>query len=235
MRYEVTAANTAKAHLEAGERLAFDGDFLRGHKLGTPFPLFRWKEAFFPRLLTGRLFFFSRDAWESETIDLSGNNTHGKFHPISVPAGKAYWVKLPYLVAHSFGSSARFTTARRWHDPVAWLIGATRSVIVHGPAELLFWGEGLTTSENDSIQADLFVAFDASVPFQVSGYDPGKNPAAHLINAMSSTVVMTFVGGGPLLQTTIRKRGKQRFWAIFKLLVNIIVSAVATWLLLGRW
>ena len=71
MKFEINGPNAATAHLNEGEQLAFDGDFLRGHKLGSPFPPFRWSEAFFPRLLTGRLSFSIREAWESETIDLS--------------------------------------------------------------------------------------------------------------------------------------------------------------------
>ena len=234
MKFEINGPNAATAHLNEGEQLAFDGDFLRGHKLGSPFPPFRWSEAFFTRLLTGRLSFSIREAWESETIDLSGNSQHSQFHPISVPEGKAYWVKLGYLVAFSFGAGARFTTARRWIDPVAWLIGATRSVIIHGPAELLFYGEGLVKSGKDSIQADLVVAFDASTQFEVSGYDPGDNRVAHLINALSSTVVMKFTGGGPLLQTTIRKHRKQRFRAICRVVIGIIAGSLALWLILGK-
>lgn len=234
MRYEVTAANATTAHLEPGEHLVFDGDFLRGHILGSPFPPFRWREALIPRLLTARLFFSTRDAWESETICLSGNRPHNEFHVVDVPTGKAYWIKLPYLVAFSFGPSARFQTVRRWLDPVAWLIGATRSVIVHGPANLLFYGEGLAVSDRSSIQSDLVVAFDASVPFKISGYDPGTKRSAHLINALSSTVVMNFEGGGPLLQSTIRKVRKQRFIAIFRLLLSILLGALATWAILGN-
>lgn len=234
MHYEITAANAANAHLKAGDHLAFHGDFLRDHKLGSPFPPLHWRQALIPRLLTARLLFFNRDAWESETISLSGNRPHNEFHAVEVPAGKAYWIKLTYLAAFSFGPGARFQTVRRWLDPVAWLIGATRSVIVHGPANLLFYGEGLAISSKSSIQSDLVVAFDASVPFQVSGYDPGTNRSAHLINALSSTVVMTFEGGGPLLQSTIRKVRKQRCIAIFRLLLSILLGALATWAILGR-
>lgn len=233
MHYEVTAANAVTAHLEAGDHLAFNGDFLRDHKLGSPFPPLRWREALLPRLLTNRLFFFNRDSWENEAICLSGDRAHNAFHAVEVPTGKAYWIKLTYLAAFSFGPGARFQTVRRWLDPVAWLIGATRSVIVHGPANLLFYGEGLTVSAKSSIHSDLVVAFDASVPFTVSGYDPGRNGSAHLINALSSTVVMTFDGGGPLLQSTIRRARKQRFIAIFRLLLSIALGYFATRAILG--
>lgn len=233
MRFEVNTANAATAHLDEGNHLAFDGDFLRDHKLGAPFPPFRWREAFLPRLLTRRLLFFNREAWESETIDLSGNLPHSHFHPISVPEGKAYWVKLRYLAAFSMGTGGCFTTSRRWHDPVAWLIGTTHSVLVHGPAELLFYGEGLTKSDKQSIHADLVVAFDASVPFRVTGYDPGQARTAHIMNAMSSTVVMVFEGGGPLLQTTIRRQRRQRFRAICRVVISLAVGALALKLILG--
>jgi hypothetical protein len=153
---------------------------------------------------------------------------------VEVPEGEAYWVKLSYLAAFSFEPGARFQSVRRWLDPVTWLIGASRSVIVHGPANLLFYGGGLKVPATSSIQTDLVVVFDASVPFQVSAYDPGPRRFTHLINAFSSKVFMTFQGGGPLLQITTGNVRKQRFIAIFRLLLSILLGVLATRAILGN-
>ena len=233
MKYEIHTANSATAHLDAGDELSYLGSFLRDDKVASPFPVPHWREAWFPRLLSGRLFFCSRTAENDERLCLSGEHPHSQFHSIDVPDGRAYWVKMKFLAAFSFGHGAKFSSATRWLDPVAWLIGASRSVYVHGPAHLLFYGSGLMVSDKNKLHSDLIVAFDASEPFRVSGYDPGKNLGAQLINALSSTVVMTFDSAPPLLETTIRPTKRNRFIALSRLLLGVVLGSLASWIIFG--
>ena len=167
-------SNEISLNVVTGETCFFAADFLRTPSF-TGSALWEkdhgFLRAFVSRFMSGRLYdLFLTPSHESQVLKLSGSESHGRFLVQVLNPGQRSVVRLPYLKAYQFGTKGRFQGKSCLFDPVRWITGTVFVVIVEGPATLIFYGSGLQHSAVTECFADQIVAFDASVPFEVTGF-----------------------------------------------------------------
>jgi hypothetical protein len=222
MNFSGFEGNELTVELEPGETFYFDLHFLRSPKFSRDMtPHFR--EALVARLMSGKLWEPHLTAGpDGDIVLLSGPEPHGCFHYVELKAGETMFVRLRYLVGYTFSGSGRFSSSMNLFDPVRWLIGATSSAFVHGPAWLIFYGravEKVPATAGEECFADQLYAFSANSPFRVTGFLPqGEGPWADLINTVSTTVNMTFEKPVLLVKTTLRQEHSNRIGNLWRLL-----------------
>lgn len=231
MEFSGLEGNELAVAVAPGETLFFDLHFLRSPKFRRDVTPHFW-EAVVARLMAGKL-------WEphltggpdGDIVLLSGPEPSGCFHVVKIAPGKTMFVRLRHLVAYAFNGDGRFSSCLNLVDPVRWLIGATSSAYVRGPASLVFYGrsvEEVSAESGEECFADQLYAFSAESPFRVSGYLPqGVGFWADLINTTSTTVNMTFQGPVHLVKTTLRQSHSHLLANLWRLLfVSIFLGWV---------
>jgi hypothetical protein len=230
MRFKELEINELEVALDNGETLYFDINYLRSPNVDSHItPHFRG--AVFSRLLTGKL-------WEAHLtapaagakVVLGGPEASGRFAVVVVNAGSNLFVRLHAVHGYAFGMGGRFRSSMRLLDPVRWIIGAATSVIVQGPASLVFYGrsvEHVTAEAGDHCFADQLYAFGAESRFRVSGYRPNEGGVlSQWFNAASSTINLTFLDPVEIVKTTIRDERPNRLKGIARL---VFVSLLIGW------
>jgi hypothetical protein len=222
MNFSGFDGNELTVELLPGETLYFDLHFLRTPKFSrdvTP----HFREAILARLMAGKLWEAHLEAGpDGDVVLLSGPEGYGRFHVIELKAGQIMFVRLRHLVGYAFNDGGRFSSSLNLFDPVRWLIGATSSAFVHGPASLIFYGhavEEVPATAGEECFADQLYAFSADSPFRVTGFLPqGEGFWADLINAVSTTVNMTFQAPVQIIKTTLRQEHSSRLGNLWRLL-----------------
>jgi hypothetical protein len=222
VKYSGLDGNELTVALEPGETLFFDLHYLRSPKFSRDVTPHFW-EALVARLMAGKLWEPHLTAGpDGDMVLLSGPEPFGCFHPVEVAAGQTMFVRLRYLVGYAFNDGGRFSSCLNPFDPVRWLIGATSSAYVRGPASLIFYGralEDVTAEAGEECFADQLYAFSAESPFRISGYLPqGKGLWADLINTVSTTVNVTFQRPVHLVKSTLRQPHSNRLGNLWRLL-----------------
>lgn len=233
-------SNEITLNVVAGETCFFASDFLRTASF-TGSVL--WKKdhgflrALVSRFLSGRLYdLFLTPTHESQVLKLSGSESHGHFLVQTLNSGQRSVVRLPYLKAYQFQENGKFQVKSCLFDPVRWITGTVFVVIVEGPATLIFYGSGLQDSTVTECFADQVVAFDAGVPFEVTGFGPkGLGWFAQVFNAFSSTVNMRFASSTHLVLNTFRTEAHSRLRQVPNyLFLGVLVGGLLEWLLMGK-
>ena len=222
MNFSGLEGNELTVALEPGETLYFDLHFLRSPKFSRDVTPHFW-EAIVARLMSGKLWEPHLMAGhEGDIVLLSGPEPYGCFHVIVIEPGKTMFVRLRHLVGYAFNDGGRFSSSLNPFDPVRWLIGATSSAFVRGPASIVFYGracEDVTANAGEECFSDQLYAFSADSPFRVSGYLPqGDGFLADLINTVSTTVNMTFQAPVRLVKTTLRQEHSNRLGNLWRML-----------------
>lgn len=231
MNFSGFEGNELTVELLPGETLYFDLHFLRSPKFSRDVTPHAW-EAIGARLMSGKLWEAHLEGGpDGDIVLLSGAEPYGCFHFVELSASQTMFVRLRHLVGYAFEGDGRFSSSLNPFDPVRWLIGATSSAFVHGPASLVFYGrdcEDVTADAGEECFSDQLYAFSADSPFRVSGYLPqGDGVWADLINTLSTTVNMTFQGPVRLIKTTRRQEHSNRLGNMWRL---IFVSIFLGWL-----
>lgn len=222
MKFSGLEGNELTVSLDPGETLYFDLHYLRSAKFSRDVTPHFW-EALIARLRSGKLWEPHLTAGaDGDTVLLSGPEPFGCFHVVIVEPGKPMFVRLRHIVGYAFSDGGRFSSSLNFFDPVRWLIGATSSAFVHGPASLVFYGravEDVLADAGEECFADQIHAFSADTPFRVSGYlSQGKGFWADLINTVSTTVNLTFQAPVHLVKTTLRQEQSNRLGSLWRLL-----------------
>ena len=232
MNFSGLDGNELTAALEPGETLYFDLHYLRSPKFSRDITPHFW-QAILARLRCGKLWepHLTADI-DGDVVLLSGPEPFGCFHVVIVEPGKTMYVRLQHLVAYAFNDGGRFSSSLNLLDPVRWLIGASSSAFVHGPASLIFYGrsvEDVAADAGEECFADQAYAFSAESQFCVTGYLPqGEGFWADLINTVSTTVNLTFQTPVRLVKTTLREEQANRLGGLWRL---IVVGIVLGWLI----
>lgn len=221
MKFTGLEGNELTVCLEPGETLHFDLHFLRSAKFSRDISPHFW-DALVARLMSGKLWEPHLTAGpQGDKLLLSGPEPYGCFHVVLVEPGKTMFVRLPHLVAYAFNEGGRFSSSLNPFDPVRWLIGATSSAFVRGPASLVFYGracEDVMAEAGEQCFADQIYAFSADSPFRVTGYLPqGDGFWADLMNTLSTTVNMSFEAPVRLVKTTLRQERSNRLGMLWRL------------------
>jgi hypothetical protein len=232
MNFSGMEGNELTVSLLSGETLYFDLHYLRSPKFSRDITPHFW-EAIIARLRCGMLWEPHLTAGpDGDVVLLSGPEPFGCFHVVIVEPGESMFVRLRHLVGYTFNDRGRFSSSLSLLDPVRWLIGASSSVFVHGPASLVFYGravEDVMADAGEECFADQAYAFSAESPFRVSGYLPqGEGFWADLINTVSTTVNLTFQAPVRLVKTTLRQAQSNRLGGLWRL---VFVGILLGWLI----
>lgn len=230
MRFKELESNELEVALDGGETFFFDIEYLRSPNVDAHLtPHFRG--ALFARFFAGKLWEAHLTAPQSGTkVLLGGPEASGRFVVVVVGEGSSLFVRLHAVHGYAFGRGGRFRSSMHLLDPVRWLIGAPTSVIVQGPASVVFYGrsvEHVSAEVGEHCFADQIYAFGAASRFHVSGYRPHEGGVlSQWFNAASSTVNLTFLDPVEIVKTTTRDERPNRLRGVFRL---VFVSLLIGW------
>jgi hypothetical protein len=239
MQVAVSEANSLKVVLSPEERLNVFPMFAAcgGY---DPRPIAR--SVFLSRWFAGKITEYCYQAGpQPMAVQLHGPDAHGRFHVMPVAEGHAVVVRLKELAGYRLGGgNARLASCRQLFSPVRWYTRTAFAVVVHGPAELVFYGPGLQYSESREHQecfASRLVAFDARTPFRIRGLRP-TGSAGSVFDALSTVVDVSFLGATPLVWRTTAddaQSGNRTRRTMHLILGSLIGGSFLEHLLFSRW
>ena len=191
MHVNTEQPNQAELNLDPGDVAFFPLRFLRGRDFGLtvipPCPA----GSPLARIVHGCYWLARlRADGEGRKVTLLGPEVVGRFVGIQVNPGESYLVDCEFLAALALKQGGEIQTkVGQLFSPTMWAIGHPLPVIVHGPAHIVLYGEGLRREEaacdSEYIPAQL-AALDARVPFEAMALNPDNGLLSHLVNALGS-------------------------------------------------
>lgn len=231
MRIDTTQSNQAAVWIEPGETLFFALRYLRGRHFGVPLlppcpfgsPLIRLYHGCY---WLGRF----RAGAEGSEVRLTGPTVIGNFRAIEVPAGAARFVDCRHVVAFAFCKGGHLRTQlSRLLSPTMWALGHPLPVIVHGPATIIAYGEGLAeelVEPGAEFIPTQIVAFDAGSPFLARALKPDSGSLSQVLNAVGQQARWVFPEATLLLRVPINRPDPGSATVVVQLLVHIIFWAL---------
>jgi len=234
MKGFASSGNRASIDLAPGDSLYVGRHWLRSRMRDQDLRPAFWDgflpDAFFSRLLAGRLFDpYVRSKSGSCRVELVGMDQKGSFVALEIEDHESFFVRVQFLAAYRFRPKGRFVVSRNPWDLGRWLSGTVAAVVVRGPASIILYGTDLAfamATETYDCRSDLVAAFDANAEFSLGAEkDGGEGWLAPIMTTTSGNIYMCFEPGTRVVQTTGSAVRRGRLARAYRLIVGVLLSA----------